>query len=326
MRDPSQPSLPGPRHSFLLVIAILAMITVPAGLTLHTVHLSALNPAAATTPGASPHGYTVSLLLFIVPILVIALWFVPQEGVKIEKKSFLWTIGLLFPIGAGLDFFFARYFFTFPNEGATLGIKAPALGSPVPIEEYAFYLTGFLCVLLLYLWLDQYWLAAYSIETESATRNQFQRLFNFHPESLVLAVVLVAGAIMYKKFFSPAPIGFPGYFIFIALAALVPSSALLPSARPVINWRAFSLAIFFVLLVSIIWEATLAIPYGWWNYRDEQMLGVRITAWGGLPIEAVFLWMAVTYATVIIYETVRCWEASGKSIRHALFGEPVSPS
>ena len=54
------------------------------------------------------------------------------------------------------------------------------------------------------------------------------------------------------------------------------------------------------------------------------MLGVRITAWGGLPIEAVFLWMAVTCATVIIYETVKCWEASGKSIRHALFGEPDS--
>ncbi len=221
-----------------------------------------------------------------------------------------------------MDFFFARYFFVFPNQGATLGIKAPALGSPVPIEEYAFYLTGSLCVLLLYLWLDQYWLAAYSIQGDSAERKQFHRLLKLHPESFVLAVVLVAGAIIYKKFFSPYPTGFPGYFIFVALTALVPSSALLPSARPVINWRAFSLAIFFVLLVSILWEATLAIPYGWWNYRDEQMLGVRITAWGGLPIEAVCLWMAVTYATVIVYETVKCWEASGKSIRHALFGEP----
>jgi hypothetical protein len=308
----------------MLVIAILAMIVVPAALTLHTVHLSALNPATATSPAAAPHGYTVSLLLFIVPILVIAFWFVPQEGVKIEKKSFLWTIGLLFPIGAGLDFFFARYFFIFPNQGATLGIKAPALGSPVSIEEYAFYLTGFLCVLLLYIWLDQYWLAAYSIQGDSAERRQFHRLLKLHPESGVLAILLVAGAIIYKKFFSPTPAGFPGYFIFIALTALVPSSALLPSARPVINWRAFSLAIFFVLLVSILWEATLAIPYGWWNYRDEQMLGVRITAWGGLPIEAVCLWMAVTYATVIVYETVKCWEASGKSIRHALFGEPNS--
>jgi hypothetical protein len=68
----------------------------------------------------------------------------------------------------------------------------------------------------------------------------------------------------------------------------------------------------------------LAIRYGWWNYRDEQMLEVRITAWGGLPIEGVCFWIAVTYSTVmIIYETVKCWEASGKSIRRALFGEPL---
>ena len=98
---------------------------------------------------------------------------------------------------------------------------------------------------------------------------------------------------------------------------------MLPSARVVINWRAFSLASFFILLASIMWEATLAIPYGWWNYRDEQMLGVRITAWGDLPVEAVCLWMAVAYATVIIYETVKCWQASGKSMRRALFGEPA---
>ena len=299
---------------------MVAMIAVPAALTLHTVHISALNPAVATNPASSPYGYTVSLLLFIIPILVIAFWFLPQEGVKISKKSFWWTIGLLFPIGAGLDFFFARYFFIFPNESATLGIKAPALGAPIPIEEYVFYLTGFLCVLLLYIWLDEYWLAAYSIHAESAERKEFHRLLTLHPESIVLAVVLVTGAIIYKKQFSNSPAGFPGYFIFLALTALVPSSALLPSARPVINWRAFSLAAFFVLLVSLIWEATLAIPYGWWNFRDEQMLGIRITAWGYLPIEEVCLWMAVTYATVIVYETVKCWQASGKSMLHALFG------
>jgi Lycopene cyclase len=319
MRNPSR----SPRLSSWLVIAIFAMIVVPAALTLNTVHLSALNQAVATTPGASPHGYTVSVLLFLTPILVIALWFLPQEGIKIEKKSFWWTIGLLFPIGAGLDFFFAQYFFVFPNHQAVLGIKAPALGAPVPIEEYVFYLAGFLCVLLLYIWLDEYWLSAYNVESESAQRRQFRRLLKPHPESMILALLLVVGAITYKKHFSNTT-GFPGYFIFLALAALVPSSALLPSARPVINWRAFSLTAFFVLLVSLMWEATLAVPYGWWRFRDEQMLGVRITAWGDLPIEEVCLWMVVTYATVIVYETVKCWQASGRSMRHALFGEPFN--
>src|ERR1700678_3011193 len=169
MRDRPQ----SPRVSSWLVAVILAMIAVPAAVTLHTIHLSALNTATATTSGASPYGYTVSLLLFIIPILVIALWFLPQGDVKISRKSLGWTIALLFPIGAGLDFFFARYFFVFPNESATLGIKAPALGAPVPVEEYAFYLTGFICVLLLYIWLDEYWLTAYNVEKEAAHRKQF---------------------------------------------------------------------------------------------------------------------------------------------------------
>lgn len=302
---------------------MLAMIVVPAIFTLRTVHVSALVPAVATTPSASPYGYTISLLLFIVPILVIAFWLLPQEQIKISKKSFVWTIGLLFPVGALLDFFFARYFFVFPNPGATLGIKAPALGAPVPIEEYAFYLTGFLCVLLLYIWLDEYWLAAYNVEGASAQRKEFRRLLKFHPKSMILAIVLVAGAILFKKYLSGSTAGFPGYFIFLTLTALVPSSALLPSARPVINWRAFSLAAFFVLLVSLMWEVTLAIPYGWWNFRAEQMLGVSITAWGCLPIEEVCLWMAVTYATIIVYETVKYWQSSGRSMRHAFFGDPL---
>jgi hypothetical protein len=69
---------------------MLAMIVVPAALTLHTVHLSALNLTTTATLGASPYGYTVSLLLFIVPILVIALWFLPQEDIKDEVAGEAW--------------------------------------------------------------------------------------------------------------------------------------------------------------------------------------------------------------------------------------------
>ncbi|WP_229739383.1 hypothetical protein [Edaphobacter dinghuensis] len=89
-----------PRRSAFVVAAMLAMIVVPAIFTLRTVHLSAVAPTVATTPGASPYGYTVSLLLFVIPVLVITFWFLPQEQIKISQKSFVWTIGLLFPIGA----------------------------------------------------------------------------------------------------------------------------------------------------------------------------------------------------------------------------------
>jgi len=306
-----------PLSSFRLVIAILGMIALPAALTLHTVHFApVVNP---TSPNPSPYGYTVSLLLFIVPIFVIGLWLVPQEGVKISKRSFLWTVGILFPMGALLDFFFAHSFFTFPNPGATLRITAPALGGGVPVEEYVFYFTGFVAVLLIYIWLDEYWLAAYSIPVEAAERTNFVKLLRFHPQSLIWAIVLIAAAILYRRTFVPAP-GFPGYFIFLVLGALLPSSALLPSAMPVINWRALSLTLLVILLISLLWEATLGVPYGWWGFQDQQMIGIHITAWSGLPIEEVILWIAVSYATAIVYETLRRWQSSGKRARHAFFG------
>ena len=50
------------------------------------------------------------------------------------------------------------------------------------------------------------------------------------------------------------------------------------------------------------------------------MIGLRITAWNRLPIEEVCVWIAVTYATVIVYEIVRRWKSSGKRIGRALLG------
>jgi hypothetical protein len=95
---------------------------------------------------------------------------------------------------------------------------------------------------------------------------------------------------------------------------------LFEETREVINWRAFSLTFFTILLMSLLWEATLAVPYGWWGYQGRQMMGLRVTAWAGLPIEAVVLWMAVTFTTVLVYETVKRWKASGRPMRRAMLG------
>ena len=88
---------PSPRTSFQLVMAILVMIALPAALTLHTVRVApTVDPAAQNL---TPYGYTISLLLFIVPILAISIWFLPMEGVHVSKRSFVRTILLLFPLG-----------------------------------------------------------------------------------------------------------------------------------------------------------------------------------------------------------------------------------
>jgi hypothetical protein len=70
----------------------------------------------------------------------------------------------------------------------------------------------------------------------------------------------------------------------------------------------------------LLWEVTLALPYGWWEYRDNILIGLQIGAWSGLPIEAVCVWLAVTFTTVITYEVIKIWKALGTRALEAFFG------
>lgn len=309
-RDPRQSSWP--------VLVLLVMLVVPSAIALNSVRSPGTLQISSSDP--TPFGYTLSLLLFIVPILVIGGWLLPKEGLAFPRRAFWRTIALVVPVGFGLDFLFGTTFFVFPNQGATLGIRAPALGGSVPVEEYVFYVTGFIAVLLIYIWLDEFWLAAYNVPDYATESRKIPRLIRFHPAPLITGLALVAVAIVYRKFFAADPSGFPSYFCFLVATGLVPATGFFKTARPFINWRAFSLTLFVIVLISILWEATLAIPYGWWGYQPKQMIGLFIGAWSGLPIEAVWVWMAVSYSTIIIFEVIKLWLASGKSANAAFLG------
>jgi lycopene cyclase domain-containing protein len=149
-----------------------------------------------------------------------------------------------------------------------------------------------------------------------------RRLVQFHATSLILAVALIGSAWFYKKHLALPEdrAGFPGYFTFLVAGALIPAVIFFPVARRFINWRALSLTLFFMLLVSLLWETTLAVPYGWWSFQHRQMIGLFIGAWSRLPIEEVCVWIAVTYATVIVFEVVKIRLVSERSVRDALLG------
>jgi hypothetical protein len=320
MTGPRSHGLPSPTICTWIVIAMLAMVVIPAAITLYSVYQPA--PLVPVNQNATPHGYTFSLLLFIIPSAVIAGWFLPSEGLHVPRHAFYWTLGILVPLGFLLDFVFAQWFFDFPNRGATLGIQAPALGRAVPVEEYVFYLTGFLTILLLYVWLGEFWLAAYNVVDYRGAAKHVRRLLQFHPTSLILAAALIGAAWFYKKHLALAvdQAGFPGYFTFLVSGALLPAMTFFPVARRFINWRALSLTLFFMLLVSLLWEVTLAVPYNWWNFQHRQMTGIFIGAWFYLPIEEVFVWIAVTYATAILFEVIKVWLASERSVREVMLG------
>jgi hypothetical protein len=311
---------------FKIFFVMIVILVLPATLTLLTIEKAqnVVDPIV----GVSPLGYTWSLLLFIVPALAIITWLYINHDKKFIRKSFWLALFVLIPLGFTLDIFFGLVFFTFTNHEATLQIYLPGFDfsqmhwrMALPLEEFVFYLTGFIAVLLIYIWCDEYWLAAYNVPDYSVESKKIKSIMLFHPQSLMIGLALIISAIIYKNFYPhPYQGGLPGYFIFLVVASFVPSMAFFKTTYRFINWRAFSATFFFILLISLLWEVTLASPYQWWGYNYDQMLGITIGAWTSLPIEAVLVWMAVTFTTVIIYEAIKIWISSGKPIRHAFLG------
>ena len=304
--------------SFYVVFATAAALIIPAAIALRTVVHPAILQVTSDNP--TPLGYTWSLALFIIPIGVLAWWFACRPDLKFPRKAFWRTIAVLAPLGFVLDLLFGNAFFIFPNKAATLGCNVPALGGAIPIEEFIFYLTGFMLVLLSYIWCDEYWMAAYNVPDYKEAARDITRIVRFHFGSVVLGVVLIAAAVLYRKFVSNASEGFPWYFIYLICASLVPSAGFFYTAQRFINWRAFSFTFFLLLLISLLWEVTLALPYGWWEYRSNILIGLHIGAWSGLPIEAACVWMAVTFTAVITYEVIKIWKALGTRALEAFFG------
>jgi hypothetical protein len=306
------------QESFYVVFAIAAALLVPATIALRSVVHPAVLQSGSDNP--TPLGYTRSLLLFVVPIIALATWFASRPDLKFPRKAFWRTITVLAPLGFVLDLLFGNNFFVFPNQHAILGIHIPAVGGRIPIEEFVFYLTGFMLVLLSYIWCDEYWMAAYNVPDYSAATRNITRIVRFHFTSFILGVLLIAAAIVYRKFYSGNPDGLPSYFIYLVCASFIPSAGFFHTAQRFINWRAFSFTFFLLLLISLLWEVTLALPYGWWGFRPSAIIGLTVGAWSNLPIEEPCVWMAVTFTTIITYEVIKIWKALGAGALQAFFG------
>ena len=301
-------------HSdFKVLLGMVAVLVIPFALTLMTIEA----PRPMVTDLAAnptPHGYTWSLALFMVPVVVLAMWISLRKQSPIQKRAFWLTAALISGSGILLDVCFGLSFFTFVNRQATLGPTfwgcsfEQGWRKVIPIEEIGFYSLGILAVLLAYIWGDEVWFGAYNRDDGPRRNTRWRDLFSFHVHSAIFGVVLFGLGWCYKKF-GPHPWheGFPGYFLFLTAVTITPSIIFFPVANPFINWRAFSLAFMFILFVSLFWEAAIAVPYQWWGYQPRQMMGLLINGFCGLPLEAPLLWLAVTWATVIVYETIYTW-------------------
>jgi hypothetical protein len=169
-----------------------------------------------------------------------------------------------------------------------------------------FYITGFWFILFVYVFCGEWFLLRYNVPDEKYAkyRASLERKFIVHLKSLWIAPVLIAAGTAYKRFMNPDGEFFPGYFSFLAFAAYVPAFLFYTVTKPFVNWRAFFFSMQLTLLISVIWEVTLAMPYRYWGYQKGAMLGIFIQPWHGLPLEAVTVWIFSTLV-ILVYEFLK---------------------
>jgi hypothetical protein len=160
-----------------------------------------------------------------------------------------------------------------------------------------------------YIWYSERWFPEYTMAAEAYERAvEHQRLRDlFEPRVIGLGAVIVLAAIGLKAWdpLDSAVAGFPGYMTFIVVMVVVPTAMFFRVILRFVNVPAMAFTLQSMLLIALLWEVTLALPYGWWNYRHEQMVGIFITPWSNLPIEAAILWGAATWSNIAVFEVAK---------------------
>ena len=280
-------------------------------------------------PVASQLGYTWSLGLFGFPCFVFGLW-----AWKVVKESERWwalglTVIVLSPIGILLDLLFGRLFFTFEAKHSVLwsvygeewfrwwaykspgrGIWAAIVGvfnsenweRYIPVEEILFYTMGFTTILLVYVWADAALFRRDKVDLSQHTPRFFRTMWRSFWSCLAIGAALVGIAREFQQWLNVSE--FPGYFTFLVACSVVPTFICIHVAYHFVNWRALTVAWLFILVISQFWEGSLGVPYQWWGYQKDQMIGWGILPQCALPLEAVLVWSLASWATVMVFETI----------------------
>jgi hypothetical protein len=281
---------------------------------------------------ASRYQYTLSLLIFLLPSATILYWFwnSPEQELLPVRRAFLLTLGILIPMGIVLNLFWADDFFVYRNHEAVLWRGIPALDltgldweNPIPLEEFAFYISGFFVMLLLYVWGDEVFFARYNQPYQETdywvAAKKAGTLLRVSIVPVVVALLVLGVGCIYKN--TEGDGGFPGYLAYLMFVPCLITLVLARVAIPCINWQAFSFMFLLILADSVVWEVTLAIPGGWWGYRAEAMTGIYIAPWSNLPVEAVLVWVLATMATVTTFEAFKLFfHHPEEDPKHRLFG------
>lgn len=265
---------------------------------------------------AEHHGYTWSLLIFGLPIATILAWFhlTPRRELAPVRSAFYTSLLLLVTMGWALNLLFADDFFRYENPDAVLGHHFPwawpsfdggrfTMQPSIPIEEFIFYGSGFVAMLVIYVWGCEDFFRRYQPPSYGQRVRSQRTIFQLSLLPVLVVLILVVAATVTKSLLGPP--GLPGYLIYLLVIPLLTTLLLGRVAVPFINWRAFAFMMVVILGNSVLWEVSLALPQGWWQYREDAMIGLFLRRWHSLPIEAVVVWFLAPFATVVVFEALK---------------------
>jgi hypothetical protein len=175
---------------------------------------------------------------------------------------------------------------------------------------------GPVAMVLVYACADERWLSKYNPKDDLLDL----KLIQLSPR---LAIVAAGAAVMALVLWRVNG-NFPTYFVFISAGALLPAMFLYRTIGNLTNWPAFAVTMLYVIVTSLIWEVTLAIPRQWWGYEPSGMMGVTIAAWSRgdaiFPVEAATVWLFAPFSSILTYEFAKALTHYPGTTKAALFG------
>ena len=262
--------------------------------------------------------YFWSLAFWTVPILLLG-WRAlqvatpdPASGLPYSRRrrGLYWTVAYILGAGIFLDFVLGPWVLQFALDRPRHYVYVFERWG-IPVEEVFFYALAPLAILFVYIWCDEYWMPAYSQRALRLRISPGQALVGVLPGAAAAGVLVLGAGILYRRPCTDG--GWPVYFIFLTLAAFVPSAALYKTMRNYVNWQALGATTLYAVGTSILWEATLAVPQKWWGYQPKHMLGIVIPDWSRdpawpFPVEAAAVWVAAPLTCVLVYEFAKARE------------------
>jgi hypothetical protein len=312
------------------------------------------DPRLWKKPGYSlEFGYTWSLILLYLPLAVLFWWYrlsLRSDGdgsLRALMKGVLYNTALAAAVFVLFDVIFAELLFNFPDHNAVLGhspyrliravayvpgykwddscatiwtlYRASCYSLSIPVEEVLFYLGGAAVLRGMYIWASEDFLSLYTVPPAEYERRAkaSRRLIKWNWSLTFLALAIVVAGFVFKRRYGG---GIPTYLLLQVLIVFPPLLVLHTRVRPFINTRAFLLVMLLQVLVSVVWEATLALPYGWWGYKEYGVIGRAITPWSALPVEASFFWISVGWSAMFLHEATKIKVRSGRRWWQVLTG------